>query len=196
LHWQESYKNVTIDFSGRGNIERFLPIMHLDDKIMPYLIDGHNLIPKVSGLSLQEINDEEQLVELLLEFCRRRRKQAEVFFDNSSSGQTRSHNFGLVIVRYVRQGQIADDAIQARLVHLGKNARNWTVVSSDQNVQTSARAARAHYVSSEIFAQQVEQALKGASSDTDKQGDASLTDEEINDWLELFGNDAENGGRA
>ncbi len=158
---------------------------------MPYLIDGHNLIPKISGLSLQAINDEEQLIELLLEFCRRRRKQAEVFFDNNPSGQPRSKNFGLIIARFVRQGQIADDAIQARLVRLGKNARNWTVVSSDLAVQASARAAHAHYISSETFAQQVEQTLSSASPDPGKQSDASLTKDELNDWLDLFGGDAE-----
>ncbi len=159
---------------------------------MPYLIDGHNLIPKISGLSLREINDEVQLIELLLEFCRRRRKQAEVFFDNNPSGQPRSQNFTLVVARYVRQGQTADDAIQKRLVHLGRNARNWTVVSSDQAVQTSARAAHAHYISSEVFAQQVEQALSGAPPDPGKSPESSLSMEEIDDWLELFGGEGDN----
>jgi predicted RNA-binding protein with PIN domain len=173
-----------------------LPDPHLDNKIMPYLIDGHNLIPKISGLSLQVINDEEQLIELLLEFCRRRRKQAEIFFDNNPSGQPRSKNFGLIIARFVRQGQIADDAIQARLVRLGKNARNWTVVSSDQVVQSSARAAHAHYISSEIFAQQVEQALSEVPLDPGKQSEASLTNKEIDDWLELFGGDGDDGSSS
>jgi predicted RNA-binding protein with PIN domain len=158
---------------------------------MPYLIDGHNLIPKISGLSLSVINDEEQLIELILEFCRRRRKQAEIFFDNSPSGQPRSQNFGLVIARFIRQGQIADDAIQARLARLGKNARNWTVVSSDQAVQASARSARAHYISSEVFAQQIEQVLSGAPPDSGKGSEATLSSEELNDWLDLFGGDGE-----
>lgn len=158
---------------------------------MPYLIDGHNLIPKISGLNLEIINDEEQLIQLLLEFCRLRRKQAEVFFDNSPSGQPRSQNFGLVIARFIRQGQTADDAIQARLVRLGRNARNWTVVSSDLAVQASARAARAHYISSEIMAEQIKETLHEAPPDLEKQPDASLTGEELNNWLEIFGTNAE-----
>jgi uncharacterized protein len=161
---------------------------------MSYLIDGHNLIPKISGLTLQAADDEKQLIELLLEFCRRRRKKAEVFFDNSPSGQPRSQNLdlSLVIARFVRQGQSADDAIRARLARLGKNARNWTVVSSDLSVQASARAARAHFVSSELFAQQIEQALTAAPPNLEKQPDASLTSQEINDWLDLFGAEGEN----
>jgi uncharacterized protein len=174
--------------------DHLLPDQHLEKKIMPYLIDGHNLIPKISGLSLQAINDEDQLIELLLEFCRRRRKQAEVFFDNNPSGQPRSQKYSLIIARFIRQGQIADDAIQARLVRLGRNARNWTVVSSDLAVQASARAAHAHYISSEIFAQQLEQTLSSASPDPEKQSDASLTNDELNNWLELFGGDAEDNG--
>jgi predicted RNA-binding protein with PIN domain len=164
---------------------------HLERKIMPYLIDGHNLIPKISGLSLRVINDEEQLIELILEFCRRRRKQAEIYFDNSPSGQPRSQNFGLVMARFIRQGQIADDAIQARLARLGKNARNWTVVSSDKAVQARARAARAHYISSEVFAQQIEQVLSGTPPDSGKGSDAMLSSEELNNWLDLFGGEGE-----
>jgi hypothetical protein len=34
---------------------------------MPYIVDGHNLIPKVPGLNLQDMEDELQLVELLQE---------------------------------------------------------------------------------------------------------------------------------
>ncbi|MBP1702274.1 MAG: hypothetical protein H6Q38_1381, partial [Chloroflexi bacterium] len=41
---------------------------------MPYIVDGHNLIPKIPGLSLRAIDDEMQLIELLQEFCRVQRK--------------------------------------------------------------------------------------------------------------------------
>jgi hypothetical protein len=32
---------------------------------MPFLVDGHNLIPKLQGLTLEEIDDEVHLIELL-----------------------------------------------------------------------------------------------------------------------------------
>ena len=53
---------------------------------MPFIVDGHNLIPKVPGLNLQDMEDELQLVELLQEFCRINRKQVEVYFDNAPPG--------------------------------------------------------------------------------------------------------------
>jgi hypothetical protein len=46
---------------------------------MPYLIDGHNLIAKIPTISLESIDDEMELVNLLQEFCQRRQKQVEVF---------------------------------------------------------------------------------------------------------------------
>ena len=85
---------------------------------MPFLIDGHNLIPKIPGLSLQDMDDEQQLITLLLEFCRLQRKQIEVFFDNAPPGGVRARNFGNVIARFVKQGSSADQAIHQRLERL------------------------------------------------------------------------------
>ncbi len=158
---------------------------------MPYLIDGHNLIPKVPGLSLKNFDDEMQLVELLLEFCRKRRKHVEVFFDKAPTGYPRSRNFGAVVARFVREGQTADDAIRGRLTRLERQARNWTVVSSDLAVQSAARAARAHYISAEAFAQEIILALQDSSTEPGKQTEPSLSEDEVDTWLEMFEADSE-----
>jgi hypothetical protein len=154
---------------------------------MPYLIDGHNLIPKIPGLNLTAIDDEMQLIEMLQEFCRRQRKQVEVFFDNAPPGGVRARNFGLVIARFARQGSTADDAIRGRLSRLGGEARNWNVVSSDQAVQKAARAAQARYLSSEAFAGLLMQTLNETANSPGKSADVDLSKEEIDNWLELFG---------
>ena len=153
---------------------------------MPYIIDGHNLIPKIAGFSLQALDDEMQLIERLQEFCRLRKKQAEVFFDNAQPGQPRVHSYGAVLARFIREQQTADDAIRARLKRLGKAARNWTVVSSDRMVQAAAHEARAQVLSSEDFAAQIDQALMEASSDPQKSDDSSLSSDEVDDWLNFF----------
>ena len=62
---------------------------------MPYLIDGHNLIPKL-GLRLDACDDELALVTRLQEFCRLRRAQVEVYFDGAPPGQPASRKFGAV----------------------------------------------------------------------------------------------------
>lgn len=153
---------------------------------MPYMIDGHNLVPKIRGLSLDSIDDENQLIELVQEFCRLRRKQAEIYFDNAPPGSSRARNFGAVTARYIRSGSTADDAIRARLRRLGASARGWTVVSSDQEVHQAARAARAQWVSSEAFALEIAQSLEETESQDPQKVEGGLNADEIDDWLELF----------
>jgi hypothetical protein len=154
---------------------------------MPYIIDGHNLIPRLPGFSLSAADDEVQLIELLQEFCRLRRKQAEIYFDNAPPGQPRVRSYGLVTARFIRASQTADSAIRAHLGRLGAAARNWIVVSSDQEVQRAGRAARAQVISSEAFSRQVTQALQEGSSPGAQPGEAPLSPDEIQDWLDLFG---------
>jgi predicted RNA-binding protein with PIN domain len=160
---------------------------------MPYLIDGHNLIPKIPGMDLGAVDDEMQLVEMLQEFCRHRRKKAEVYFDNAPAGQPRARNYGLVIARFARAGVSADALIQAHLQRLGRAARNWTVVSSDHQVQASARAARAQSISSEAFAREMLAtlaslaSLRETPSGPEAEGGAEISQEELDDWLALFG---------
>ena len=122
---------------------------------MPFLIDGHNLIPKLPGLSLTTIDDELQLVEWLQGYCQAKQKDAEVFFDLSPHGYPPNKKFGRVKAHFVRTGTTADDAIQASLLELKGSAQNYIVVSSDHRVQAAARAARARVMSSEEFAREL-----------------------------------------
>ena len=153
---------------------------------MPVIIDGHNLIPKIPGLSLQAIDDETQLVELLGEYCRRSRRQVEVFFDNAPPGVPRARTFGSVTARFVRAGVPADQAIREKLIRLGKAARNWTVVSSDHQVQAAARAVRATVLSADAFAQELHKTLEASPPKPDAPED-KLSPEELESWLKLFG---------
>ena len=126
---------------------------------MPYIIDGHNLIPKV-GLRLDALDDEMALVEILREFCRVKKKRVDVYFDGAPPGENGTRKFGYVTAHFVRKGRTADDAIRSRLEKMGNSARNWTVVSSDREVLNSAKSARANRISSDEFAQQIEAANK------------------------------------
>jgi len=155
---------------------------------VPYIIDGHNLIPKIPGMSLQDLDDEIQLVNLLQEFCRIRRKQVEVYFDNAPPGSPGARNYGRVVARFIRQGRTADQAIQMKLKRLGGEARNWTVVSSDGEVQANARAARAKILTAEVFAQQLFEAL-GDTADSYLEPESDLSPEEVEDWMQIFGFD-------
>ncbi|NOY99984.1 MAG: hypothetical protein GXP40_12430 [Chloroflexi bacterium] len=158
---------------------------------MPYLIDGHNLIPKI-GLSLHSLDDEMQLVAILREFCRLQRKRVDVYFDGAPPGQNGARKFGAVTAYFVRQGRTADDAIRSRLQKLGNAARNWTVVSSDRAVQANARAARAACVSSDAFARQVTQARLANLENPAEE--STLSPEEVDEWMKIFGDEIGESG--
>lgn len=151
---------------------------------MPYLIDGHNLIPKL-GLRLDSLDDEVELVNRLNEFCRlARKKQVEVYFDNAQPGLAGMRRMGLVTAHFVRKPSIADEAIRLRLKKLGKAARNWIVVSSDRSVQANARAAHAAFVSAEEFANQVMDVLR--SGPPAAAPNTGMSEREVDEWVDFF----------
>ncbi|MEW5827343.1 MAG: NYN domain-containing protein [Chloroflexota bacterium] len=150
---------------------------------MPYLIDGHNLIPK-TGLSLRSLDDEPALIKRLQEFSRLTRQTVEVYFDGAPPGQDGVRKHGTVTAHFVRQGTTADEAIRQRLVRLGRSARNWTVVSSDRQVQAEARSARAAVISSDEFAGMM--AGSQATGPAPGKGEKRLSPDEVAEWMELF----------
>jgi hypothetical protein len=151
---------------------------------MPYLIDGHNLIPKV-GLHLDSFDDELELVDLLREFSRLHRRQVEVYFDGAPAGQAGTRGLGTVKATFVRAGTTADAAIARRLKKLGRAAKNWTVVSSDRQVQADAREARAEVLSSEGFARLLQQTPRVENSKPAQ--DRKVSPAEVDEWLKIFG---------
>ena len=151
---------------------------------MPYLIDGHNLIPKIRGLSLRAIDDEGQLIELLQVFQRVKRTKVEVFFDKAPAGQARTKRYGNVTAHFVRQGLPADEAILQRLHRLGKDARSWSVVSSDRHIQTQAHGLQAQVMSSEDFSTRLEETIQQTPGPAGNE--VKLEESEVEEWLKIF----------
>jgi len=150
---------------------------------MPYLIDGHNLIPK-AGLRLDSPDDEMELVAILREFARLNRREVEVYFDGAPIGQAGTRKLGTVRAHFVKLGQTADNAIRARLNKMGRDAKNWTVVSSDHEVQSAARVVRAQYITSEEFVKMLKAAINSApKASTDNK---KISSQEVDDWLRIF----------
>ena len=149
---------------------------------MPYLIDGHNLIPKL-GLRLDSMDDETELIAILQEFCRVTRKGVDVYFDGAPSAHAGTRKHGPVTAHFVRLESSADEAIRKRLKALRKSAKNWTVVTSDRQVQAEARAAQADIITSESFSALLKQARASASKGNDQR---ELTSTEVEEWLKVF----------
>lgn len=148
---------------------------------MPYIIDGHNLIGKLPGIQLSDPEDERQLAQELQAFAHRTRRRLTVYFDRGTPGG-RDVRAGLVTLKFV-SGRTADQAIAAHLRSLGGDANNWTVVTSDREVQAEVRAAGARVLSSEAFAGML-RAEDGESSPG--RSTPTLSEGEIAEWEALF----------
>ncbi|RPJ43402.1 MAG: hypothetical protein EHM21_11590 [Chloroflexi bacterium] len=164
------------------------------------VIDGHNLVPKIPGLSLDEVDDEERLLALLQVYARVKRKKIEVFFDGAPPGQSGIRAYGTIRAHFVQAGRTADEAIRQHLIGLKKAARNITVVSTDRQVRDNARALHAQVISSEEFAAElvaVQASLDpparktgGKTRASPGSGDPSgVPAQEIDEWLKAFGID-------
>lgn len=156
---------------------------------MPYLIDGHNLIPKF-GLRLDSPDDEEELIAVLQEFSRLSRRACEVYFDGAPAGESGTKKYGMVTAHFVPLGRTADSAIKARLEKMEAAARNWIVVSSDHEVMSAARSSHAKTASSEEFSTLLKRFKKhpgGIPTAGKPLRDKELSSEEIDEWLKLFG---------
>ncbi|MEW6179476.1 MAG: NYN domain-containing protein [Chloroflexota bacterium] len=149
---------------------------------MPYLVDGHNLIPRVSGLRLDNPDDEMRLIRLLQAFASTRRQRIEVYFDRAMLAKAGAQSFGQVTAHFVVQGSSADTAIKLHLKRLGKNAAGWTVVSSDREVQAAARSAGAQILPSEEFAAQLLNSQRRSAGQEKPQP----TPAEVEEMLRLF----------
>ncbi len=152
---------------------------------MPILIDGHNLIGQMKDISLTDPDDEEQLLERLAVYQRRRRSQITVVFDAGSHGgapgRHELHASGIRVL-YARPGQRADD-ILCRLVRQASDRRGCLVVTSDRAVAAEVRHLGGSIISSQDFARELAPAPK-QTRPCDKERPPSPA--EVDDWLKVF----------
>ncbi|GAB4525484.1 MAG: NYN domain-containing protein [Anaerolineales bacterium] len=151
---------------------------------MRLLIDGHNLIPKVPGLTLRDPDDEHRLLDILTVYAREQRATIEVFFDKAPPNLTGSQTLGRVQAHFVSAHTTADAAIGSRLRTLKKNARQWVVVSSDHAVQQNARACGAQVMPSEEFARRL--APPASKTPADEKPEYPLNADDIAYWMRTF----------
>ena len=151
---------------------------------MPYLIDGHNLIASLPDIQLDDPDDEVRLIERLSKFCARVGKEATVYFDRSALGLQDPIRLGSVTARFVIEPQTADQAIASHLRHLGGEAGNWSVVSSDHAVQRAAKHAGARVLNSKEFSYLLNPTP--FKSERPEKPSAPDSEEEIAAWEQLF----------
>jgi predicted RNA-binding protein with PIN domain len=151
---------------------------------MPYLIDGHNVIGRMGAVSLADPDDEAVLEAHVRRLCARERTTATIYFDGAVVASTRGPARGGVASRFVAAPQTADAAIARALARLGREAPNWTVVSSDQAVAEAARRCGARVESSAAFARRLEAGPPGKAPP--EKPEAPSTEADIAAWEAAF----------
>ena len=151
---------------------------------MQYIIDGHNLIPNIRGLTLSDLDDEQALIDLLTPFLRAKKSRAMVFFDRAGTGLAGQRNFGLIKAVFVPAGQTADSAIANYIRQIKGASQNHTLVSSDRAVQASARSYHAMVLTSQEFSKLLQIYYDGEPEAAP--AERELSPEEVKQWEDLF----------
>lgn len=149
---------------------------------MPILIDGHNLIGRLPGLSLADPDDEEKLVRLLQPFQARRKSSLVVVFDPGITFlPAQKRRRGRIQVIYAPSGSSADEVI-ARRVAASRNPSEWLVVTNDQALASRVRRFGARVQSADDLVAALE-ASPGAEADWK---DREPSPDEVDYWLGQF----------
>ncbi len=149
---------------------------------MPYLIDGHNLIPKTPGLALDDPHDEAKLVALVRRHCMRERRKATIIFDGGlPGGVSNLSNSDVSVIFASDRHASADDLILNRIA-AEKNPAGLIVVTSDQRIAEAARGRRIAVRPSGEFAR----ALKPGTSAKQTEKESGLSGDEVDEWENLF----------
>ena len=155
---------------------------------MPYLIDGHNLIASLPDIDLADPDDEAKLVTKLRGFVAKTRRKCTVIFDCGIPGGFSSmSNKSVSVIFAAAQHSNADRVLKLHIMR-AKDPGNWTVISSDEAVLDQARTYKMRWMTSAEFAEK----LQGDQIEEDTAGeeiDVRLSPEEVDEWLDIFGED-------
>jgi predicted RNA-binding protein with PIN domain len=154
---------------------------------MTILIDGHNLIGRMPDLRLDDPDDEAKLLIRLRSYRAHTGKRLTVYFDPGAGYQLSARQSkGGIRVRQAGTGKHADD-LMIRDIRRHRNPRELTIVTSDRAIQDVARQQGAHVIDSETFAAQ----LSRPSESDEARDSRSLSEDEIEEWLDIFGHSDE-----
>jgi len=154
---------------------------------MPLLIDGHNLIGQIPGMSLADPDDEGDLVMLLRRYATARRgRKVVVVFDHGVYGHPQRLDGYGVSCYFARSPQDADAQLIKRIRAL-KHPRDWTLVTSDRQVARAAEDRGVRVISSHEFARRLTAPARPRATSQEERRDIRLSEAEVEEWLRLFG---------
>jgi uncharacterized protein len=150
---------------------------------MPYLIDGHNVIGQMPGLSLEDPDDEAKLILIVRRWCSQERRKVTLIFDGGLPGGKSSLSSSDVSVVFASDRHTTGDDLLLNRIRDEKNPNGLIVVTSDQRIVKAAKLRRMTVLSSQEFGQtlaKVGQAQAKAAKET------APNAAEIAEWEKLF----------
>jgi predicted RNA-binding protein with PIN domain len=167
---------------------------------MHYLIDGHNLIARIPGLSLADPDDEAKLVGLLRRWTAAdsRRKVVVIFDAGLPAGLDKRLSGGGVKVIFAPNNATADRLLVRRMDEVRDTAA-YMVISSDAAILAAAERRRIPAQRSEQFAAAM---IADRTFGREEKGSAerpeppALDANELQEWLKLFGPEPKTTGRS
>ena len=151
------------------------------------MIDGHNLIGRLPTISLQDPDDEDQLVRMLVSYRARTRRRITVVFDPGGAfALSEVRRQGGIEVVFAPHGSSADTVIAQR-VRRSRNPQSWLVVTSDRQLAQTVTRLGARVRSADAFVSDLTPASEAAQGDAlPPEKDTPPTPEEVDVWLALF----------
>jgi predicted RNA-binding protein with PIN domain len=159
---------------------------------MNLLIDGHNLIGQIPGISLADPDDEAKLVMLLRKYAARRRgRQLVVVFDHGVYGHPQQLDGYGVVCYFARSPQDADAQLIRRIARLSR-PREWALVTADRAVARAALDRGMRVIDARAFAAQLASAPDRAKAEPPhEKADIRMSGAELREWMRLFGEEIE-----
>ena len=154
------------------------------------LIDGHNLIGQMTDLSLDDPNDEEELLNRLRAYRASTGAELAVYFDPGLTYRPPVRRVEAGITVYAAPfGHQADELI-LQAIRSEANPRQLIVVSSDRTIQQAARERGCRVVDAQAFVAELRQPTRRRRPRTRTPRRLSdsprLSEAEVERWLDIF----------
>ncbi len=152
---------------------------------MPYLVDGHNLMGQIPGLTLANPEDRQRLVQRLCSFARARGCRITIIFDGEPPKGWRSDAaLGDVRARHPGRGRSADEVI-LDAIHRSSAPADITLVTSDRSLAEKARHLGARGIPGTRFLRMMGEVARGEAGAAEEKPGPPAQDE-LDGWLEEF----------
>lgn len=156
---------------------------------MPYIIDGNNLIGSMPDITLEDPGARKKIVEIVRKYQQSKNSSVIIVFDGEPDNvfhrQPLDEKFTVVYPRY---GDSADDEIK-RILGRYTYFKDVVLVTSDRELKTYARKKGARIINSIEFHYELRRytRVQGIKESNQKRINAQLSDNEIDQWLKIFG---------